>query len=128
MNKSTIRNIYVVDDDIPSFQLIKELFADQPVRVRHFMDGSDLTGTLEKGEFPDLFVMDIQLPDTDGIVLTRKIKAVRPGIPVIAYTSYAMPGDREHFIQSGCDAYISKPIDVCKFLSIAGEFLPDLDL
>jgi two-component system, cell cycle response regulator DivK len=65
----------------------------------------------------------IQLPGIDGIELTRRIKIINPSIPVIACTSFAMYGDRERCLESGCDEYISKPIDLDFFLKIAGKYI-----
>jgi len=69
-------------------------------------------------EKPDLILMDIQLPDIDGLEVTKRIRASEAdgNIPIIALTSYAMPGDRERIMAAGCTGYISKPIDVKTFI------------
>jgi len=69
-------------------------------------------------EKPDLVLMDIQLPDIDGLEVTKRIRASEAdgNIPIIALTSYAMPGDRERIMAAGCTGYISKPIDVKTFI------------
>ncbi len=126
MNENNIRNVYVVDDDIPSYQLIKEILSDDRLSVKHFLNGNDLLAIFNNGKIPDLVIMDIQLPDTDGLELTRQIKLLQPSLPVIAYTSFAMPGDRERCIGGGCDEYISKPIDVEKFFDVARRYLPGI--
>jgi two-component system, cell cycle response regulator DivK len=78
---------------------------------------------IKKEPRPDLILMDVQLPGVDGLELTRQIKAAEPSIPIIAYTSYAMPGDRERCLESGCDEYISKPVDLDGFLKKVSAFL-----
>jgi len=60
---------------------------------------------------PDLILMDIQLPDIDGLEATRKIRKIMLNIPIIAITSYAMAGDREKVIDAGCIGYFEKPIN-----------------
>jgi len=62
---------------------------------------------------PDFIILDIQLPDIDGLEVARRIRAseVDGTIPIIAMTSYAMQGDREMLLATGCDGYIEKPID-----------------
>jgi len=60
---------------------------------------------------PDLILMDIQLPDIDGLEATRKIRKTMLNIPIIAITSYAMAGDREKVIDAGCIGYFEKPIN-----------------
>ncbi len=70
-------------------------------------------------ERPELILMDIQLPDMDGIEATRILKADPEtcAIPVIALTAFAMKGDRERILQAGCDGYIEKPINYKEFLA-----------
>ena len=66
---------------------------------------------------PDVLLVDIQLPGTDGLALVRDVRAT-PGLaelPVIAFTAYAMQGDEQRFLAAGCDGYIAKPIDVHSF-------------
>ncbi len=74
---------------------------------------------------PDLIVLDIQLPGMDGYAVARALKAdpeVR-SIPIVAVTSYAMVGDREHAMEAGCDGYIEKPINPETFVSEIERFL-----
>lgn len=74
---------------------------------------------LARREQPDVILMDIQLPDMDGLAATHILKAdpVTRHIPVIALTAFAMKGDRERMIDAGCDGYLSKPIRYKEFLA-----------
>jgi len=71
-------------------------------------------------QVPDLILMDVQLPVTDGLTLTKEIKSSpdTKDIPIIAVTAYAMKGDKERMLEAGCDGYISKPIDTQKLPQI----------
>ena len=74
---------------------------------------------------PDIILVDIQLPGSDGLTLVRAVKAT-PGfesIPVIAFTAYAMQGDEERFRAAGCDGYLVKPMDVHSFANSVRAFL-----
>jgi two-component system cell cycle response regulator DivK len=81
--------------------------------------------TLARIHRPDLILMDIQLPEVSGLEVTKWIKndpALRH-IPVIAVTAFAMKGDEERIRQGGCEAYLSKPISVAKFMETIRRFL-----
>ncbi len=119
------KRIFVVDDDLPSFQLIEELLSRHRAFLRHFTNGRELMKYIKNEELPDMIIMDIQLPGVDGLELTRQVKSHEPSIPVIAYTSYAMSGDRDRCLQSGCDEYISKPIDLDAFMEIICRHIRD---
>lgn len=75
------------------------------------------TGTagveLALSEHPDFIIMDINLPDFDGLEATRRIRQSRSNgsIPIIAITSYAMAGDMDTVLAAGCTGYFEKPID-----------------
>lgn len=68
-------------------------------------------------EPPDLILMDLSMPDMDGLTATRLIRATPTlsQIPIVALTANAMDSDRDRSLEAGCDGYIKKPIDVDKF-------------
>jgi CheY-like chemotaxis protein len=70
-----------------------------------------------------LVLMDIKMPVMNGYLATKKIKKLRPDLPVIAQTAYALVGDREKAIQAGCDDYISKPILEEKLIEMLKKYL-----
>ncbi len=72
-----------------------------------------------------MVIMDIQLPDIDGLEATKRIRASEADsdIPIIALTSYAMPGDRKKALAAGCNGYITKPIDVETFMVEIEKYL-----
>lgn len=74
---------------------------------------------------PTLILMDVQLPGQDGLSFTRELKtrSETAAIPVIALTAHAMSGDRATALDSGCDGYISKPIDIHTFASEVGSYI-----
>ena len=71
----------------------------------------------------DLILMDVQLPDINGLEVTKMIKSINRDIPVIAQTAYAMQGDEVKCLKSGCDDYISKPIDISDLFFKIDRFL-----
>jgi two-component system cell cycle response regulator DivK len=74
---------------------------------------------------PDLILMDISMPEMDGLTATEKIRNLPEiqDIPIIALTANALSGDKERTLQAGCDGYIGKPIDVDTFADEINAFL-----
>jgi len=73
-----------------------------------------------------LILLDIQLPGMDGYEVARVLRLDQKlaAIPIIAVTSYAMPGDRERCLAAGCNGYIEKPIDPGTFAAEVERFVP----
>jgi CheY-like chemotaxis protein len=83
--------------------------ADTAATAIAALDGSDV---------PDVILLDIDIPGGGLAVLSHVRSTPRlEHVPVIALTAFAMPGDRDRFIAAGCNAYISKPIDVATFVA-----------
>jgi two-component system, cell cycle response regulator DivK len=104
--------ILVIEDNEQNLYLTRYILEDCDYEVFSAMDGKsgiELAASL----LPDLILLDIQLPVMDGYTVARKLRQ-NPDLadtPIIAVTSYAMPGDREKTIEAGCSGYIEKPID-----------------
>ena len=81
--------------------------------------------TLARQHKPDLIIMDIQLPEVSGLEVTKWIKNDDglTAIPIIAVTAFAMKGDEERIRESGCEAYIAKPMSVKNFISTVERYL-----
>jgi two-component system cell cycle response regulator DivK len=73
---------------------------------------------------PDLVLMDIQMPDVDGVEALRRLRADErtAAIPVLAVTAQAMQGDREHFLAEGFDGYLSKPLNVRELIGTVRQY------
>ena len=67
--------------------------------------------------------MDLKLPHVDGFEATSIIKKIKPEIPIIAQTAFAMAGDMEKAIKAGCNDYITKPLDSAKLLQMVQSYL-----
>jgi len=88
------------------------------------MDGDEAINIVRDGkEKIDLILMDIRLPRTNGYMATETIKKLRPDLPVIAQTAYAMDIEIQKAQEAGCDAYITKPIDRHQLLETIYSFL-----
>ena len=118
------KTILIVEDNELNMKLLDDILRMQGYKTVKSMDGSDAVD-LTRSEHPDLILMDIQLPGLSGLDITRTLKADDDlkYIPVVAVTSYALEGDREKILGSGCDGYITKPISINGFLETVARHL-----
>jgi two-component system cell cycle response regulator DivK len=110
--------ILVVEDSPVNMALtvaILENAGHTILQAEHALDGMEIA----RSEPLDLVLMDIQLPDIDGLAATRMLKAdARTAkLPVIALTAFAMKGDEDETRAAGCDGYVTKPIRYKEFLA-----------
>jgi CheY-like chemotaxis protein/HPt (histidine-containing phosphotransfer) domain-containing protein len=121
-----VRKIAVVEDN-PDNRLLVRVMLESLYEVIEFEDGPSALDALGR-EKPDLLLLDISLPEMDGMEVLRRIRA-NPDlgyIPVIALTAHAMTGDREKYLSLGFDDYVTKPIvDEAALLEAIKRKLPD---
>ena len=115
--------ILVVEDNAISFKLISAVLSKVNVRIVHAATGERAIELCKGEDLPDLILMDLQLPEVNGLDATRAIKKLRPEIPVIAATANTFDADREACLKAGCDAYISKPFKFRKLFELMQEFI-----
>lgn len=124
MNK---KSILIIDDNPLNLELFVYLLSSNGYEIQTASNAQETLNILTTSA-PDLILMDMHLPDTDGFELTRKLKAnpLYKLIPIIAVTAYAMKGDKEKVLAAGCDGYIAKPIDVKTFPNLIKSYLPTI--
>ena len=101
----------IAEDDLNSFKYLSELLKKTRAEIIHATNGKKAVEFVQSTDNIDLVIMDIQLPVMDGLEATKLIKKIKPHLPVIAQTAYAMAGDKEKMKKAGCDDYIPKPLD-----------------
>ena len=113
-----MKKILVVEDNETNIYLINFILEKNGYGVIQARTGEEGVELAIK-EKPDLILMDIQLPGIDGMEATRRIRNSKADskIPIIAFTSYAMSGDRERVLKAGCTGYIEKPINPETFIA-----------
>jgi len=116
--ENNMLRILVVEDSPVNMALtvaILEGAGHAILQADHAVEGIELA----RREQPDLVLMDIQLPDIDGLAATRRLKADprTAHMPVIALTAFAMKGDEDETRAAGCDGYVTKPIRYKEFLA-----------
>jgi two-component system, cell cycle response regulator DivK len=105
--------ILVVEDNAKNMKLFRDVLEATGYRTLEATTGGEAVA-LASEHRPDLVLMDIQLPDIDGVEALGRLRADErtASIPVLALTAQAMEGDRERFLASGFDGYVSKPVNV----------------
>ncbi len=112
------KKVLVVEDDPISTEFLKEVLLALNVEMISTISGEQAISLCSGDASIDLVLMDIRLAGIDGYETTRAIKALNPGLPVVAQTAYALQGDREKALRAGCDDYISKPIRISRLMEI----------
>ena len=109
---NSMKRILIIEDNEDNMYMIKFILEQNNLKVITAQTGSDGYEIALK-EKPDLILMDIQLPDINGLEVTKLIRQseISDLIPIIALSSYAMTGDKQKALDAGCAAYIEKPID-----------------
>ncbi len=124
---TTSPSILYVEDNFDNRLLVKRLLSALGYQLWEAEDARQAMKILST-HTPDLILVDINLPEVDGLTFTREIKALPAlkSIPIVALTANVMRGDKDRALQAGCDGYIEKPIDVDHFIEQISAFcLPE---
>ena len=118
------KTVLIVEDNELNMKLFHDLLEAHgysTVGTRNGIEALDLA----RKHRPDLIIMDIQLPEVSGLEVTKWLKddPELRSIPVVAVTAFAMKGDEERIRQGGCEAYLSKPISVAKFIDTVRQYV-----
>jgi len=116
--------ILVVDDHELNVMLLERLLELEGHEVRAAGSLAAAERALAE-EQPAMIVLDMNLPDGSGLELSRKLKAHprTASIPIVACTAGVMPSDERDALEAGCDAYVSKPIDLRRFATVVASML-----
>jgi CheY-like chemotaxis protein len=118
------RRILVVEDNDMNMQLVEYLLEEGGYEIVKATSGEEALTIARNDEPVNLILMDIHLPGMDGLSVVREMKSDprTKDVPILALTAHAMRGDRDRFLEAGCDGYISKPIDVKTFLAAVAQY------
>jgi two-component system, cell cycle response regulator DivK len=120
--------VLVVEDNEKNMKLFRDVLQASGFRLLEATTGEQAMELAAEHQ-PNLVLMDIQLPDIDGVEALGRLRAnVRTAsIPVVALTAQAMHGDRERFLDVGFVAYISKPVNILEFVKTVREHCEEAD-
>jgi two-component system, cell cycle response regulator DivK len=119
----TGERILVVEDNEKNMKLFRDVLSATGYRTLEATTGGEAV-EMATEHAPDLVLMDIQMPDFDGVEALRRLRADArtASLRVLAVTAQAMQGDREHFLAAGFDGYLSKPVNVQELLGTVRRY------
>ena len=119
--------VHVVEDSVSIALLTRHLFEEADASFSHSANGKegvdDILLAIDKGQPPDLILMDMMMPVMDGYTAAAKLREEGIKTPIVAMTAFTFLDDREKCLASGCDLYISKPINPANFISQLSAFI-----
>ena len=115
--------VLVVEDNERNMKLFRDVLVASGYRTLEAATGERAVELVVE-HCPDLVLMDIQLPDIDGIEALGRLRAEErtASVPVVALTAQAMDGDGERFLAAGFDGYLSKPVDIADFVATVKSY------
>ena len=121
----SLKNVYVIEDNEKNMKLFRAILKLIPDLKLYEESKGDLGLALIKSGEPDLIILDIQLPEMNGIEICNELRKMDKfkDTPIIAVTSFAMKGDKERILKAGFNQYVSKPIKVQEFREIVKGYL-----
>jgi two-component system cell cycle response regulator DivK len=118
-NKKTI---LIAEDEDSNYRYLEMVLKKTNAKLIWAKDGIEAIELCKKHK-PDIILMDIKMPNMDGLEATREIKKIYPEIPLIAQTAFAMENDERLSLEAGCNYYLSKPIKANDLLDALSTFL-----
>ena len=115
-------NILIVDDDIGSIFYFKEILNYEKLNLHFAKNGKEAIDKVKAVIDLDLILMDLQMPIMDGFKATNYIKKIKPNLPIIAQTAHTMHNEEGKAKETGCDDYISKPIQPFKLIHLINKY------
>jgi PAS domain S-box-containing protein len=119
----TGRKILIAEDDSANYLFIESFLKQTNADILWARDGKEVLDIFKADPSLDMILMDLKMPDINGIDATRTIRKTNQQIPVIALTAYAFADDKENSIRAGCNAYLSKPVKIEQLSKILSSYL-----
>ena len=120
--EKTNQTILVVEDEILNYLYINEILLETNAEILLAETGQEAIDICRKRSDINLILMDIKLPDINGLEATKQIKTFRKNLPIIAQTAYAMTSDKNNALNAGCVDYIAKPLNGKKLIELVEKY------
>lgn len=115
--------ILIAEDEKINFLFLKSVFQDNGAEILWAKNGKEVIEICRNHKKIDLVLMDIQMPETDGLNATQHIKSENPSLPVIAQTAYSTDDDRNKALEAGCDDFLAKPVRPGNLMATVERYL-----
>ncbi len=115
--------ILIAEDEPANYLFLEKIIKTTQALIIRAENGSEAIEHATKNPSIDLVLMDIFMPDVDGFAAAKKIKSIRPDLPIVAQTFYQQEMDAEKYEEAGFNAVIRKPININKLLAVLERFL-----
>ncbi len=116
------KRILIAEDNEINRMIVRSMLEKTSAKMLTVTNGKLAVEAATQKHF-DIILMDIQMPEMDGVEAMLKIKAVNPTIPIVALTANAMVSDVKHYLQEGFDEHLSKPIDMNKLFRLLNTLI-----
>jgi len=116
------KTVLIAEDEESNYRFLEMVLSRTGIKIIWACDGLEAI-ELAKINNPDLILMDIKMPNMDGLEATRRIKQIMPNVPIVVQTAFAMESDEKLSFEAGCSDYLSKPIRAKKLIEVVAKFL-----
>ena len=116
------KTILIAEDEDSNYRYLEMVLTKTKASLIWAKDGIEAVELCMKHK-PDLILMDIKMPNMDGLEATHEIKKTHPDIPIVAQTAFAMENDESMILESGCNSYLSKPIKAENLIKAVSNYL-----
>jgi len=116
-------HILIAEDDDLNYEYLETVLKHQNLKISHATNGMDTVKMYHSEKDIGLILMDIRMPEIDGLEATRRIRETDSQVPIIAQTAYAFASDREACMKAGCNDFITKPMKRSDLLEILHRYL-----
>jgi PAS domain S-box-containing protein len=117
------KTILIAEDEDSNFEFLRIFFKNMNIRLLWAKNGIEAIHLCENNPSINLVLMDIKMPLLNGFEATKSIKRIRPELPVIAQSAYAMISEKEEALKAGCDDYLTKPIRIKQLKEMLKKYL-----
>jgi hypothetical protein len=117
------RCILVAEDEALNVLYVKRMFKNSPYQLLFAQNGQEAVEMVEKHQEIGIILMDIKMPVMDGLEATKRIKKIRPALPIVAVTAYATNDDRHACMEAGCNEYLSKPFVAMELINMIKKYV-----